>query len=200
MVATDQNVPIKNPLAMPYLILYNSSWTEETTMAAKTQTYQENPDWTEAQRKVFHRVNRALPIALGYLSNEIPVLDNHTDAMLVDEVGGLKQALKPFKKAEAAHVERLKARIGDKDGMDGVEFKAEYRGSKRVILNQERCKETMTKWDDEGIDLDKLLAAIIERKVALPNEVFIADGDLLNTDKHHTTAAGGRSLFVEPIA
>lgn len=169
-------------------------------MATKVPTYAENPSWTEAQKKVFHRVNRALPIALGYVGNEIPVLDNHTDKMLVDEVGLLKQGLKPFKKGEAAHVERLKARIGDADSMDGDEYQAVYRGSKRVILNQEKCKETMTKWDDEGIDLDKLLAAIIERKVALPNEVFIGDGDPLNHDKHHTTASGGRSLYVEPIA
>jgi hypothetical protein len=80
-------------------------------MATKPEVIGMNPSWTTAQKIGFNRIKDALPVALGYLSDEMPILDNHTDKMLVDEVGSLKQAKKIIEKAEKAHVERLKARM-----------------------------------------------------------------------------------------
>lgn len=175
-----------------------------------------NPAWSLAQNAGWDRVQEALPIALGYLGEDIPVLDNHSDKQLVDEVGVLKQAKKIVEKAEKAHVERLKFRLGSADGLKGDVYEATYRGGGRVILNQEACKEIVAAYEEEGVHLKRLLAAIKSGQVTLPENVILGykketidlgDGtpptevqvpESNNTD-FFTTAAGGRSLYVEPI-
>lgn len=168
-------------------------------MGVKLAQYSENPSWTAAMKRAYHRVQEALPIALGYLADEIPVLDNHSDKQLVDEVGLLKQAKKTIEKAEKAHVERLKARLGNQDSLTGENYKATYRGSKRVILNQGACKEVMAAFDAEEINIRKLLELVKASELLLPKEVYFEGMSLSNTDFYHTTSDGGRSLYVDPI-
>ena len=163
-----------------------------------------HPDWSAAQNKLFAYFRDALPIVMSYLGSEIPVLDNTSDETLIDEVGLLKQLKKPVEKAEKAHVERLKARLGDKDKADGTAFKAEYRGSSRTILKQEACKELIDQCDEEGIHLLRLIAAIKAGDVAVPPEVLLIDPSddapaESNRADFYTTSAGGRSLYVDPI-
>lgn len=174
-----------------------------------------HPDWTGAQRTFFFRLKEALPILMGYLGEEIPVLDNTTDNQLVDEVGVLKQVKKTAEKAEKTHVERLKSRIGDKDSMRGGAYEATYRGSKRIILNQDACKELIQKANDLEINLGRLMAAIESKQISIPNNVFLGEVEKTiapedsepytvtvpetNDTDFFSTAAGGRSLYVEPI-
>jgi hypothetical protein len=180
-------------------------------MATKPEVIGMNPSWTTAQKIGFNRIKDALPVALGYLSDEMPILDNHTDKMLVDEVGSLKQAKKILEKAEKAHVERLKARMGGADSLKGDAYEATYRGGGRVILNQEACKELIQEATDEGIHLKRLLAAIKAGQIELPQNVLLKDmqpateteaaiPQETNGPDFFTTAAGGRALYVEPIA
>jgi hypothetical protein len=177
-------------------------------MASKQPTFTAHPDWSEAQLKAWKRVQIALPIALGYVGSEIPVLDNHTNVMLVDEVGVLKKAKKCLETAEKAHVERLKARMGDADEMGGTEYIATFRGSKRVILKQDACKEAVQKFDDVGVHIGRLLAAIESGQIQIPENVQLQadatredwpNGFETNDSDFYTTSAGGRSLYVEPI-
>jgi hypothetical protein len=173
----------------------------------KLQSYTANPSWTEPQIKKWDQVQLALPIALGYVG-DIPVLDNHSDADLIDEVGVLKQAKKCIEVAEKAHVERLKARMGNQDKLFGSSYVATYRGGSRIILNQEKCKEVITAFDEEGIHLERLLAALKSGQIQVPDNIKLLptkpdptlDGAELNYDTFFTTAGGGRSLYVEPIA
>jgi hypothetical protein len=194
-------------------------------MATKPEVIGMNPSWTTAQKIGFNRIKDALPVALGYLSDEMPILDNHTDKMLVDEVGSLKQAKKILEKAEKAHVERLKARMagiklplkeGEEqkygaDSLKGDAYEATYRGGGRVILNQEACKELIQEATDEGIHLKRLMAAIKAGQIELPQNVLLKDmqpatgteaaiPQETNGPDFFTTAAGGRALYVEPIA
>lgn len=173
---------------------------------ASQPKFSPHPSYSKGQYQAYMKAQEALPIALSYLAEEIPVLDNHTDAQLVDEVGVLKQAKKTFEKAEKAHVERLKARMGDRDDLTGGLYKAQYRGTKRVILNQEACKALVEQFDEEGIHLGRLLNAIKSGQLQVPQNCFLVDpaeegvAPELNHDDFFTTAAGGRSLYVEPIA
>lgn len=179
-------------------------------MASKAQNESivMNPNWTAAQRAYFYRLRDALPILMGYLSSEIPVLDNHSLEQIVDETGVLKQVKKTSEKAEKAHVERLKARMGNLDEKRGETYQAIYRGGSRIILNQEACKAAVAQFDEEGIHINRLLAAIKSGQVDLSNSpnVFLKDPveegatPELNYDVFFTTAGGGRSLYVEPIS
>lgn len=164
-----------------------------------------HPDWGVAQNTLFARIAAAVPIALGYAGNEIPVLDNHTNEQLVDETGALKQAKKIFDKAEKTHVERLKARIGHLDNCTGDAYVASFRGGSRVILNQEKCKEFIEECNQEGIHIGRLLEALKSGQLDLPTECILRDpvgedeaGESNNVD-FYTTSAGGRALYVEPI-
>lgn len=170
-----------------------------------------NPNWKAPQRTFFHRLRDALPVLMGYLEEEIPVMDNHTIQQVVDETGLLKQVKKTAEKAEKAHVERLKARMGDRDSQRGEAFEAVYRGSSRVILNQEKCKEVVAMLDEEGVHLGRLISALKSGQLACPDNVLLQDEtgspgqpDFVpaetNRDTFYTTAAGGRSLYVEPIS
>lgn len=176
-------------------------------MASKPNAIVENPGWSLAQRTFFQRLQNGLPVLMGYLGEEIPVLDNHSNQQIVDETGLLKQIKKTTEKAEKAHVERLKSRIGDQDSMRGSSFKATYRGSSRVILKQEAAKELVDLCDSEGIHIGRLMAAIKSGRIdlSMAEDVFLKDeadpndpGES-NRDDFFTTAAGGRSLYVEPI-
>lgn len=179
-------------------------------MATKADlTIVAHPDWSAAQRTFFFRLKEALPILMGYLAEEIPVLDNMSDQSLVDEVGVLKQVKKTAEKAEKAHVERLKARIGSLDGMRGGAFEATYRGSERVILKQDACKELISKADDMEIHIGRLFAAIESKQISIPSNVFLQEEEHPETNvtimesnhaDFYTTAAGGRSLYVDPIS
>ena len=163
-----------------------------------------HPDWSQAQLKLFGYFREALPLVMSYLGSEIPVLDNTSDEALIDEVGLLKQLKKPVEKAEKTHVERLKARLGDKDSMDGTAFKAEFRGSSRVILKQEACKAFIETCDEEGIHIGRLMEALKKGEITIPPEVLLDDPSddapaESNREDFFTTAAGGRSLYVDPI-
>jgi hypothetical protein len=193
-------------------------------MATKLPSITAKPDWNKAQMTAFERLDSALPVAMSYLSGEIPVMDNHTDEMLVDEVGDLKKAKKLLETAEKAHVELLKVRMNSKerppaededgpqygvDNLRGDIYEAKYRGSKRTILNQGLCKDTIEAFDEEGIHIQRLLAAIKAGQIQVPENVVLKpeapnpDGGVIpgetNFRVFHTTADGGRSLYVEPI-
>lgn len=170
-----------------------------------------NPNWTTAQRTFFHRLREALPVMMGYLGSEIPVLDNHTLEAVIDETGVLKQVKKVAETAEKAHVERLKTRLNDKDARGGT-YAATWSGGSRVILKQDACKEFINKADAIDVHLGRLLAAIESGQVQLPNNVFLKEAtegefasevDPVPPETNHTdfftTAAGGRSLYVKPI-
>lgn len=178
---------------------------------SKNPTIVANPNWNAKQNTAFERLDAALPVAISYLSGEIPVLDNHTDEMLVDEVGDLKKVKKVFETAEKAHVERLKARMGDRDVLLGDIYEAKYRGSKRTILNQGLCKEVIAAFDEEGIHIQRLLAAIQSGQIKVPENVVLkpftnatdteeAIPGESNFEVFHTTSDGGRALYVEVIA
>lgn len=172
-------------------------------MASKPAAYTANPSWNKAQKDRFELIQKAIPIALSYMGSEIPVLDNHTDAMLVDEVGLLKQALKPFKDSEAAHVERLKARMGAAQEMRGDEYYAQYTGGARTILNQQACKDIIAKFEEEGIHIGRLLAAILSKQITVPNNVFLQESDKPevpdeSNDDDFYVKSGGAALYVKP--
>lgn len=186
-------------------------------MATKADmTITAHPDWTNAQKTFFFKLKEALPIVMGYLADEMPVLDNTADYKIVDEVGVLKQIKKPVEAAEKTHVERLKARMGDKDNLRGSTYIAEFRGSKRVILNQEKCKELVAEFDEAEIHIGRLLAAIKSGQIQVPENVVLGeirtevvpdDGgepytvvipETNHTD-YFTTSAGGRALYVKDI-
>lgn len=173
-------------------------------MATKAElTIVAHPDWTSAQRTFFFRLKESLPILMSYLTSEIPVLDNLSDKALVDEVGVVKQIKKTAEKCEKAHVERLKARLGEKDELMGDAYHAQYRGGERIILNQEACREFIEKANEMEIHLGRLLAAIESKQVQVPNNVFLNQDDPqapeFNNPDFFTSAKGGRSLYVEPI-
>ena len=169
-----------------------------------------NPNWSVSQRAFFYRIRDALPILMGYLGTEIPVLDNHSNAQIVDETGVLKAVKKTAESAEKAHVERLKVKMGDADTMRGETYEAQYRGGGRVILNQGACKDLIEKADNLEVHLGRLLAAIESKQVTIPNNVFLRDeetsddGLVIPPESNHpdffTSAAGGRSLYVVGIS
>lgn len=178
-------------------------------MASKVRddTILANPSWNKAQNRFFGKLRDALPVVMGYMNDEIPLLDNHSDAAIVDETGLVKQVKKAVEKAEKAHVERLKARLGDKDGLKGDSYEATYRGGGRIILNQEKCKEVIAAFDAEGVSITRLLAALQSGQVSLTagaSNVLLNDPDddmpaESNRDVFFTSAAGGRSLYVEEM-
>lgn len=172
-------------------------------MAKATQvTYTVHPNWSARQQMMFHIIQDALPIALAYEAEEIPIMDNHTTEALIDETGLLKSAKKVIEKAEKAHVERLKMRLGDASKKDGYRYKAEYRGSIRTILNQGLCKEMAAAWDEEGIHIGRTLEAIKNGEIVVPDSCILklTGGenpiDETNTAELHITSDGGRALYV----
>lgn len=154
-----------------------------------------NPSWTRAQTIAFGRIVDAIPYVVAYSADEIPVLDNHSLEQLIDETGALKAAKKLVETAEKAHVERLKARLGDKDGHKGDKYEANYRGSKRTILNQGLCKEILEAYDAEGIDIRALLDEIKAGRIDITAECATS-AENSNSQHFHTTSDGGRSLYV----
>ena len=180
-------------------------------MASRQPSITQNPNWGKAQVALFERLDAALPVVMAYMSDEIPILDNHTDAMIVDEVGDLKKVKKAVENAEKAHVERLKVRMGTKDSLKGDLYEAKFRGGGRRILNQGACKEFITQADNLNIHLGRLLAAIESGQIEVPENVGLkpekpgtsaedpfVSGET-NEDEFFTSAAGGRALYVEAM-
>lgn len=154
-----------------------------------------NPSWTRAQAIAFARIGDAIPYVISYSADEIPVLDNHSLEQLIDETGALKAAKKLVETAEKAHVERLKARLGAKDSHKGDKYEANYRGTKRTILNQGLCKEILEAYDAEGIDIRALLDEIKAGRIDITAECATS-AENSNSQHFHTTSDGGRSLYV----
>lgn len=161
-----------------------------------------NPSWSDPQKKVFKAIQEATEIVIPYSGPEIPVLDNHTTTMLCDELGVVKEAKKAFEEAEKILKERFKSRMEGNE-FRGTKYLATIRPSTRVALNQGKCKELLQQFDDEGIDIQRLLAAIVEGKIQVPDDVKLIDpeeeGGESNMFKFHSST-GVSSLFVEPIA
>jgi hypothetical protein len=140
---------------------------------AKLATIVENPGWNKKQKKIFGILEAALPTVMSYASGEIPVLDNHSDAQIVDELGPVKALKKAVEAAEKPHGERLKARMNGKKELVGEEYQAEIRTSTRTAINQGEVKAFIDKCDNLQIDIMKLLGAIANKQVTIPNEVFL---------------------------
>ena len=165
----------------------------------------EHPSWNVAQRNYFRTLQDALPVVMGYLETEIPVLTNHTDNMLVDETGVLKKVKKVVEKAEKAHVERLKARMGNKKTLRGSVYEAAYRGAERTILNQGECKALIELAEENQLNLKKLVGMVVNQEIQVPNDVWLQDdGDTegsceSNRDTFFTTSPGN-ALYVEALS
>lgn len=172
------------------------------TKAKQADTIVAHPDWNTAQQMFFQRLRESMPTLMAYLGEEIPVLDNHSDAQLVDETGVLKKVKKTVEKAEKTHVERLKARMGNKKALSGSAYQANYKGTERTILNQGMCKELIQGFEDEGIALTRLLQAIKQGNVKLSSEAFLTDpvddDDIpeSNMTSFYTTTPGN-ALYVD---
>ena len=163
-----------------------------------------NPSWSEPQKKIHRIVNDALEVIIPYFGEEIPLLDNHTGQQVCDDLGVVKEARKAFEGVEATLKERFKPFMGQELEFRGTKYIATKRPSTRTALNQGKVKAFLAKADEEGIDLQKLLNLVIDKKISVPNDVFFAtneDGELeeTNTDLFNSSTDVS-SLFVEPIA
>lgn len=161
-------------------------------MASKLNSIVENPSWNKRQKKVFTQLQEALPTVMSYASGEIPVLDNHSDAQIVDELGPVKALKKSIETAEKAHAERLKARMDGKKKLDGEDYYAEIRTSERTAINQGLVKEFIDKCDGLQVDIIALLDAIAKKEVAIPNVAFLKvleddseDGETMESNGRH---------------
>lgn len=163
-----------------------------------------NPSWSEPQKKVFNQIQEATAIAIPYFGEDIPALDNHTPVMVCDELGVIKAVRKMFDQVEETLKERFKPMMGKELEFRGSKYVAEKRPSTRTALNQGKVKTFLQQADDEGIDLQKLLDAVIEKKVTVPNDVFFEtdeEGELKETNTNlFNSSTPVSSLFVEPIA
>ena len=142
-------------------------------MAIKLKSITENPGWNKRQKKVFATLEEALPTVMSYASGEIPVLDNHSDAQIVDELGPVKALKKAVETAEKAHSDRLKVRMAGKKKLDGEDYYAEIRASERVAINQQAVKDFIEKCDGLEIDVMRLIDVVAKKELVVPNEVFL---------------------------
>jgi hypothetical protein len=164
-----------------------------------------NPSWTEPQKKVHGQIAQAIDIVIPYFGPEIPVLDNHTDEMLCDELGVVKAAGKAFELAENALKERFKARLGQRKLLRATKYEATVRDSTRTALNQGKVKSFLERADEHNIDIQVLLDYVISKQVQVPNDVFFPEPKEGEEEEQKTNISNFfsstpvASLFVEPI-
>jgi len=144
-------------------------------MATKANSLKENPDWSDAQKRLFKNMGDATLTAVSYAAKEIPPLGNKDAAALLEELGPVNEAKKAVEKVEKILKERTKALLGDKKELRSDNFEASITVAPRVALNQGAVKEVLEQLGDTN--LAKLALDIYSGEFKLPEMYRFMDGE-----------------------
>ena len=157
-----------------------------------------NPSWSEPQKKVFNAINEARDLAIPHFGEEIPGLGNLTPNQLCDQIGVVKEARKAMDTVEKTLIARFKPQMEEKE-LRGSKYIATKRSAPRVALNQKAVKEDLLERADElGVDIERLLDAVADKKVKVPDNVLLDEEESNMKDFHSSTDV--ETLRVDPIA
>lgn len=158
-----------------------------------------NPSWSEPQRDIFKTLREAEEIVIPYFAKELPSLDNHTPEQICDELGVIKVARKAIEGVEKTISGRFKPHMHEKE-LRGNRYIATKRSSERVALNQGACRGLLEQYDNLGVSLTRLAAAIASGQITVPDNTKLdVETEESNTREFYSSTAV-EALYVEPIA
>lgn len=158
-----------------------------------------NPSWSEPQKQLHKVFQEAQEIVIPYSGPEIPRLDNHTPEQVCDQLGVVKALKSKVDAVEKILKERFKPMMGGEKELRGTRYVATMRNNPRVALDQQKVKEFLQRADDEGIDVEKLLDLVIEKRIQVPNTVFFPEDSEQSNQRAFNSETDVATLNVKAI-